>query len=161
MQLVVGPAPPTHWTWRPKRRGPAYVRTAWGSPAANCCCSKNQAAPFAGDWAMPLGVPSGVTWGGRAGPGVAGGHAEPSPTPMMDRDNKDLVEFARIHPSGGCPGDLAPHLMIAGGSSLQSSQLAGDPAPHPHPAHPPWLPRTRSPSLWMGGHSYGQCSEGR
>lgn len=27
---------------------------------------------------------------------------------MMDRDNKDLVEFARIHPSGGCPGDLAP-----------------------------------------------------
>lgn len=76
---------------------------------------------------------------------------------MMDRDNKDLVEFARIHPSGGCPGDLAPHLMITGGSSLQSSQLAGDPAPHPHPAHPPWLPRTRSPSLWMGGHSYGQC----
>lgn len=85
----------------------------------------------------------------------------PHPPPMMDRDNKDLVEFARIHPSGGCPGDLAPHLMIAGGSSLQSGQLAGDPAPHPHPAHPPWLPRTRSPSLWMGGHSYGQCSEGR
>ncbi|MXQ87161.1 hypothetical protein E5288_WYG007499 [Bos mutus] len=74
---------------------------------------------------------------------------------LLLQDNKDLVEFARIHPSGGCPGDLAPHLMITGGSSLQSSQLAGDPAPHPHPAHPPWLPRTRSPSLWMGGHSYG------
>ncbi|XP_055264324.1 BAH and coiled-coil domain-containing protein 1 isoform X1 [Moschus berezovskii] len=74
---------------------------------------------------------------------------------LLLQDNKDLVEFARIHPSGGCPGDLAPHLMITGGSSLQSGQLAGDPAPHPHPAHPPWLPRTRSPSLWMGGHSYG------
>lgn len=80
---------------------------------------------------------------------------------MIHRDNKDLVEFTRIHPSGSCPGDLAPHLMIGSSSSLQSSQLGGDPAPHPHPAHPPWLPRTRSPSLWMGGHSYGQCSEGR
>lgn len=78
--------------------------------------------------------------------------------PMMYRDNKDLVEFTRMHPPSGCPGDLAPHLMIAGGSSLQGSQLGGDPASHPHPAHPPWLPRTRSPSLWMGGHSYGQCS---
>ncbi|XP_057391859.1 BAH and coiled-coil domain-containing protein 1 isoform X3 [Balaenoptera acutorostrata] len=74
---------------------------------------------------------------------------------LLLQDSKDLVEFARIHPSSGCPGDLAPHLVIAGGSSLQSSQLGGDPAPHPHPAHPPWLPRTRSPSLWMGGHSYG------
>ncbi|XP_066093795.1 BAH and coiled-coil domain-containing protein 1 isoform X1 [Saccopteryx bilineata] len=69
--------------------------------------------------------------------------------------DKDLVEFTRIHPSGSCPRDLAPHLMIAGGSSLQSGQLGGDPAPHHHPAHPSWLPRTRSPSLWMGGHSYG------
>lgn len=69
------------------------------------------------------------------------------------RDNKDLVEFARIHPSSSCPGDLPPHLMMQGG------QLGGDPAPHPHPAHPHWLPRTRSPSLWMGGHSYGQCSQ--
>ncbi|XP_058417837.1 BAH and coiled-coil domain-containing protein 1 isoform X1 [Diceros bicornis minor] len=74
---------------------------------------------------------------------------------LLLQDNKDLVEFSRIHPSGSCPGDLAPHLMIASGSSLQSSQLGGDPAPHPHPAHPSWLPRTRSPSLWMGGHSYG------
>ncbi|XP_058532701.1 BAH and coiled-coil domain-containing protein 1 [Ochotona princeps] len=65
------------------------------------------------------------------------------------QDSKDLVEFARIHPSSSCPGDLAPHLL------MQSGQLSGDPAPHPHPAHPPWLPRTRSPSLWMGGHSYG------
>ncbi|XP_073092193.1 BAH and coiled-coil domain-containing protein 1 isoform X3 [Manis javanica] len=74
---------------------------------------------------------------------------------LLLQDNKDLVEFTRMHPPSGCPGDLAPHLMIAGGSSLQGSQLGGDPASHPHPAHPPWLPRTRSPSLWMGGHSYG------
>lgn len=73
-----------------------------------------------------------------------------------DRENKDLVEFARIHPSSSCPGDLTPHLMIAGSSSLQASQLGGDPAAHTHPAHTHWLPRTRSPSLWMGGHSYGQ-----
>ncbi|XP_073742203.1 BAH and coiled-coil domain-containing protein 1 isoform X1 [Callorhinus ursinus] len=69
--------------------------------------------------------------------------------------DKDRLEFSRIHPAGGCPGDLAPHLVIGSGSSLPSSQLGGDPASHPHPAHPPWLPRTRSPSLWMGGHSYG------
>ncbi|XP_012933648.1 BAH and coiled-coil domain-containing protein 1 isoform X2 [Heterocephalus glaber] len=68
---------------------------------------------------------------------------------LLLQDNKDLVEFARIHPSSSCPGDLAPHLMMQGG------QLGRDPASHPHPAHPPWLPRTRSPSLWMGGHSYG------
>ncbi|XP_074176491.1 BAH and coiled-coil domain-containing protein 1 isoform X2 [Rhinolophus sinicus] len=74
---------------------------------------------------------------------------------LLLQDSKDLMEFTRMHPSGGCPGDLAPHLVITGGSSLQSSQLGGDPAPHPHPAHAPWLPRTRSPSLWMGGHSYG------
>ncbi|XP_057571837.1 BAH and coiled-coil domain-containing protein 1 isoform X6 [Hippopotamus amphibius kiboko] len=78
---------------------------------------------------------------------------------LLLQDSKDLVEFARIHPSGGCPGDLAPHLVIAGGSSLQTSQLGGDPAPHPHPAHPPWLPRTRSPSLWMGGHSYADVMD--
>ncbi|XP_055971785.1 BAH and coiled-coil domain-containing protein 1 [Sorex fumeus] len=69
--------------------------------------------------------------------------------------DKELVEFPRIHPSGSCPGDLAPHLVIAGGSTLQGGQMSGEPAPHPHSAHAPWLPRTRSPSLWMGGHSYG------
>lgn len=62
-----------------------------------------------------------------------------------------------MHPSGGCPGELTPHLMIAGGSSLPAGQLGGDPTPHGHPAHTHWLPRTRSPSIWMGGHSYGQC----
>ncbi|XP_054172732.1 BAH and coiled-coil domain-containing protein 1 isoform X2 [Homo sapiens] len=67
---------------------------------------------------------------------------------LLLQDSKDRVEFARIHPPSSCPGDLAPHLM------MQSGQLGGDPAPHTHP-HPPWLPRTRSPSLWMGGHSYG------
>ncbi|XP_044103187.1 BAH and coiled-coil domain-containing protein 1 isoform X1 [Neovison vison] len=115
---------------------------------------------------------------GRAAPAFKAG-GPPRPTPALDLeaeeerarlpedrlglagrelllpDNKDRLEFSRIHPSGGCPGDLAPHLMITGGSSLQTGQLGGDPASHPHPAHPPWLPRTRSPSLWMGGHSYG------
>ncbi|XP_075418462.1 BAH and coiled-coil domain-containing protein 1 isoform X2 [Tenrec ecaudatus] len=74
---------------------------------------------------------------------------------LLLQDSKELVEFARTHPSGSCHGELGPHLMIAGSSSLQNSQLGGDPAPHTHPTHPPWLPRTRSPSLWMGGHSYG------
>ncbi|XP_071881849.1 BAH and coiled-coil domain-containing protein 1 isoform X2 [Anas platyrhynchos] len=74
---------------------------------------------------------------------------------LLLQDNKELVEFARMHPSGGCPGDLTPHLMIAGGSSLPAGQLGGDPAAHAHPAHTHWLPRTRSPSIWMGGHSYG------
>ncbi|NXW93881.1 BAHC1 protein, partial [Alopecoenas beccarii] len=74
---------------------------------------------------------------------------------LLLQDNKDLVEFARMHPSGGCPGELTPHLMIAGGSSLPAGQLGGDPTPHGHPAHTHWLPRTRSPSIWMGGHSYG------
>ncbi|XP_063817185.1 BAH and coiled-coil domain-containing protein 1 isoform X2 [Pseudophryne corroboree] len=74
---------------------------------------------------------------------------------LLMQENKDLVEFARIHPSSGCPGDLTPHLMIAGGSSLQASQLGADPTQHTHPTHPHWLPRTRSPSIWMGGHSYG------
>ncbi|KAM4691750.1 BAH and coiled-coil domain-containing protein 1 [Rhinophrynus dorsalis] len=74
---------------------------------------------------------------------------------ILMQENKELVEFARIHPSSGCPGDLTPHLMIAGGSSLQASQLGGDPTSHTHPTHPHWLPRTRSPSIWMGGHSYG------
>ncbi|XP_077184375.1 BAH and coiled-coil domain-containing protein 1 isoform X2 [Paroedura picta] len=74
---------------------------------------------------------------------------------LLLQENKDLVEFARIHPSSSCPGELTPHLMIAGSSSLQASQLGGDPTAHTHPAHTHWLPRTRSPSLWMGGHSYG------
>ncbi|XP_063265441.1 BAH and coiled-coil domain-containing protein 1 isoform X1 [Prinia subflava] len=74
---------------------------------------------------------------------------------ILLQDNKDLVEFARMHPSGGCPGELTPHLMMTGGSSLPAGQLGGDPAAHTHPAHTHWLPRTRSPSIWMGGHSYG------
>ncbi|NXX99063.1 BAHC1 protein, partial [Centropus bengalensis] len=74
---------------------------------------------------------------------------------LLLQDNKDLVEFARMHPSGGCPGELTPHLMIAGGSSLPAGQLGGDPTAHTHAAHTHWLPRTRSPSIWMGGHSYG------
>ncbi|XP_062874521.1 BAH and coiled-coil domain-containing protein 1 isoform X2 [Trichomycterus rosablanca] len=70
------------------------------------------------------------------------------------RDNKEMVEFARIHPSNSCRGDLTSHLMVSGGSSLQSGQL-GDPAAHSHSAHHHWMPRTGSPSLWMSGHSYG------
>lgn len=69
------------------------------------------------------------------------------------RDNKERVEFARIHPSNSCHGDLASHLMVPGGTSLQSSQL-GDPTAHS--AHHHWMPRTGSPSLWMTGHSYGK-----
>lgn len=69
------------------------------------------------------------------------------------RDNKERVEFARIHPSNSCHGDLTSHLMVPGGTSLQSGQL-GDPAAHS--AHHHWMPRTGSPSLWMTGHSYGK-----
>ncbi|XP_069055870.1 BAH and coiled-coil domain-containing protein 1 isoform X2 [Pleurodeles waltl] len=71
---------------------------------------------------------------------------------LLLQENKD---FSRMHPSSGCPGDLTSHLMMAGSSSLQPGQLGGDPASHTHPGHPHWLPRTRSPSIWMGGHSYG------
>lgn len=70
-----------------------------------------------------------------------------------DRDNKERVEFARIHQSTSCHGDLTSHLMVPGRTSLQSSQL-GDPAAHS--AHHHWMPRTGSPSLWMTGHSYGK-----
>ncbi|KAM9457155.1 BAH and coiled-coil domain-containing protein 1 isoform 3-T3 [Clarias gariepinus] len=87
--------------------------------------------------------------------GVSGGH------PCLDReretfirDNKERVEFARIHPSNSCRSDLPSHLMVPGGTSLQSGQL-GDPAAHAHSAHHHWMPRTASPSLWMTGHSYG------
>ncbi|XP_026201269.1 BAH and coiled-coil domain-containing protein 1 isoform X2 [Anabas testudineus] len=68
------------------------------------------------------------------------------------RDNKERVEFARIHPSNSCHGDLASHLMVPGGTSLQSGQLGN---PTAHSAHHHWMPRTGSPSLWMTGHSYG------
>ncbi|XP_069050653.1 BAH and coiled-coil domain-containing protein 1 isoform X2 [Lepisosteus oculatus] len=74
---------------------------------------------------------------------------------LLIRDNKDRVEFARIHPSSSCHGDLTSHLMVTGGTSLQASQLGADPAAHAHPAHHHWMPRTGSPSLWMTGHSYG------
>uniref|UniRef100_A0A3B1IT41 BAH domain and coiled-coil containing 1 n=1 Tax=Astyanax mexicanus TaxID=7994 RepID=A0A3B1IT41_ASTMX len=75
--------------------------------------------------------------------------------PCLDReDNKERVEFARIHPSNSCHGDLPSHIMVPGGNSLQSGQL-GDPAAHAHSAHHHWMPRTGSPSLWMTGHSYG------
>ncbi|CAN9508621.1 unnamed protein product [Ophioblennius macclurei] len=65
---------------------------------------------------------------------------------MIIRDNKDCVEFARIHPSSSCHGDLTSHLLVPGGSS----QLGADPAAHAHPTHHHW---TGSPSLWMS-HSY-------
>ncbi|XP_026770655.3 BAH and coiled-coil domain-containing protein 1 isoform X1 [Pangasianodon hypophthalmus] len=67
---------------------------------------------------------------------------------LLLRENKDLVEFARIHPSSSCHGDLTSHLIMPGGS-----QLGADPSVHTHPAHH-WMPRTGSPSLWIG-HSYG------
>lgn len=69
------------------------------------------------------------------------------------RDNKERVEFAHIHPSNSCHGDLTSHIMVPGGTSMQPSQL-GDPTAHAHSAHHHWIPRTGSPSLWMTGHSY-------
>ncbi|KAM6897720.1 LOW QUALITY PROTEIN: BAH and coiled-coil domain-containing protein 1 [Xenentodon cancila] len=69
---------------------------------------------------------------------------------MILREKNDCVEFARIHPSSSCPGDLTSHLLVPGGTS----QLGADPAAHAHPAHHHWMQRTGSPSLWMG-HSYG------
>uniref|UniRef100_A0A096M1X0 BAH domain and coiled-coil containing 1b n=1 Tax=Poecilia formosa TaxID=48698 RepID=A0A096M1X0_POEFO len=68
---------------------------------------------------------------------------------LVIRENKDCMEFARIHPSSSCHGDLTPHLLVPGGAS----QL-GDPVAHAHPAHRHWMQRTGSPSLWMGP-SYG------
>ncbi|KAE8284404.1 BAH and coiled-coil domain-containing protein 1 [Larimichthys crocea] len=68
---------------------------------------------------------------------------------MIIRENKDRVEFARIHPSSSCHGDLTSHLLVSGGAS----QLGADAAAHAHPAHHHWMQRTGSPSLWMG-HSY-------
>lgn len=68
-----------------------------------------------------------------------------------DRENKDRVEFARIHPSSSCHGDLTSHLLVPGGAS----QLGADPTAHAHPAHHHWMQRTGSPSLWMG-HSYSE-----
>uniref|UniRef100_A0A674DY16 BAH domain and coiled-coil containing 1a n=2 Tax=Salmo trutta TaxID=8032 RepID=A0A674DY16_SALTR len=72
------------------------------------------------------------------------------------RDNKDPVEFTRIHPSNSCHGDITSHLMVPGGTSLQTGQL-GDPSAHAHAhsAHHHWMPSTGSPSIWMTSHSYG------
>nr|XP_023672338.1 BAH and coiled-coil domain-containing protein 1-like [Paramormyrops kingsleyae] len=73
---------------------------------------------------------------------------------LLIRDNKKRVEFASIHPSSSCHGDLTSHIMVPGGTSLQSSQIGTDPSAH-HPSHHHWMPQTGSPSLWMAGHSYG------
>ncbi|XP_029555139.1 BAH and coiled-coil domain-containing protein 1 [Salmo trutta] len=66
---------------------------------------------------------------------------------LFIRENQERGEFARIHPSSSCHGDLTSHLLVPGGAS----QLGGDPSAH---AHHHWMQRTGSPSLWMG-HSYG------
>lgn len=64
------------------------------------------------------------------------------------RENKDRVEFARIHPSSSCHSDLTSHLLVPGGAN----QIGADPTAH---THHHWMQRTGSPSLWMG-HSYGE-----
>ncbi|XP_056890510.1 BAH and coiled-coil domain-containing protein 1 isoform X2 [Takifugu flavidus] len=69
---------------------------------------------------------------------------------MILRENKDRVEFARIHPSSSCHSDLTSHLLVPGGAN----QIGADPTAHTHSAHHHWMQRTGSPSLWMG-HSYG------
>lgn len=76
------------------------------------------------------------------------------PAYRHNRENKDRVEFARIHPSSSCHGDLTSHILVSGGAS----QLGADPAAHAHPAHHHWMQRTGSPSLWMG-HSYSEWSD--
>ncbi|XP_051530152.1 BAH and coiled-coil domain-containing protein 1-like isoform X2 [Myxocyprinus asiaticus] len=68
---------------------------------------------------------------------------------LLLRENKDRVEFTRIHHSSSCHGDLTSHLIMPG-----SSQLGTESSAHAHSAHHHWMPRTGSPSLWMG-HSYG------
>lgn len=65
-----------------------------------------------------------------------------------NRENKDRVEFTRIHPSSSCHGDLTSHLLVSGAAS----QLGADPGAH---THHHWMQRTGSPSLWMG-HSYSE-----
>ncbi|KAL2101948.1 hypothetical protein ACEWY4_003709 [Coilia grayii] len=64
------------------------------------------------------------------------------------RDNKDRLEFARIHPSNSCHGDFSSHLMGSGGSALQEQTA------HAHSAHHHWMAQTGNPSLWVSGHSY-------
>ncbi|XP_077595697.1 BAH and coiled-coil domain-containing protein 1 [Stigmatopora nigra] len=68
---------------------------------------------------------------------------------LIMRDNKDRMDFARIHPSSSCHGDLTPHLMVPGGAGQLGADAAAAAATHAH--H--WMQRTGSPSLWMG-HSY-------
>ncbi|XP_064179531.1 LOW QUALITY PROTEIN: BAH and coiled-coil domain-containing protein 1 [Anguilla rostrata] len=74
---------------------------------------------------------------------------------LFIRENKERIDYSRIHPSSSCHSDLASHLMMVGGTSLHASQLGADPATHAHAPHHHWMPRTGSPSLWMTGHSYG------
>uniref|UniRef100_H3D5Q5 BAH domain and coiled-coil containing 1 n=1 Tax=Tetraodon nigroviridis TaxID=99883 RepID=H3D5Q5_TETNG len=69
---------------------------------------------------------------------------------MIIRENKERVEFARIHPSSSCHSDLTSHLLVPGATN----QIGADPTAHAHSAHHHWMQRTGSPSLWMG-HSYG------
>ncbi|KAJ3607876.1 hypothetical protein NHX12_024927 [Muraenolepis orangiensis] len=63
-------------------------------------------------------------------------------------ENKERVEFARIHPSSSCHGDLTSHLLVPGGAGQLDASV------HAHTAHHHWMQRTGSPSLWMG-HTYG------
>uniref|UniRef100_A0A3B3R4Y2 BAH domain and coiled-coil containing 1 n=1 Tax=Paramormyrops kingsleyae TaxID=1676925 RepID=A0A3B3R4Y2_9TELE len=115
----------------------------------------------------PLDGPSGHNRHGRAMPATKDGprtgcslepDVEEGRKRMCDeqlsQDNKKRVEFASIHPSSSCHGDLTSHIMVPGGTSLQSSQIGTDPSAH-HPSHHHWMPQTGSPSLWMAGHSYG------
>ncbi|KAF7204760.1 BAH domain and coiled-coil containing 1 [Nothobranchius furzeri] len=82
-------------------------------------------------------------------------HTERDREMVISRENKDCVEFARIHPSSSCHSELTSHLLVPGGAS----QLGADSVAHAHPAHHHWMQRTGSPSLWMG-HSYGLMSPG-
>lgn len=89
-------------------------------------------------------------------------HSDPlilSLASLMTRESKELVDFARIHPSSCATNGLNSNLMVTGGPALAGSgRWSTDPASH-LAAHP-WLPRTGSPSMWLAGHPYGECPRG-
>ncbi|XP_061413060.1 trinucleotide repeat-containing gene 18 protein-like isoform X4 [Lethenteron reissneri] len=74
------------------------------------------------------------------------------------RENKELAEFARsLRPTSFA--DLDPNLVVTTGGGAAPIMHAGQwgelNAPHAHVAPHHWLPRTESPSLWLGAPPYG------
>ncbi|CAN0015025.1 unnamed protein product [Lampetra planeri] len=74
------------------------------------------------------------------------------------RENKELAEFARsLRPTSFA--DLDSNLVVTTGGGAAPIMHAGQwgelGAPHAHVAPHHWLPRTESPSLWLGAPPYG------